>query len=210
MFKRIGESHQGSTFSDMESAVQYARAAEKSMTRYRAFFKEISQLGIKGRYLEIGAGPGILAATIARDNPGVQITGVDLSPDMVSIAGEYIRNKGLQDRIQFVLGDAEDEDFINTLGRFDLIYSTYTLHHWKEPGKAIRNLTCAFADTGVLYLYDLRRVWWLYWIPVRNGFFNSIRAAYIAEEIHGMFQELGIDKYEIKKVFPFMHSIIVR
>lgn len=210
MFKRIEEFHQEETFADTEAVRQYAEKAEKSTMRYREFLKELKSLGIKGRYLEIGAGSGILAVTIAQDNPDVQITAVELSSDMVSVAREYVRSEGLQDRIQFVVGDAMDEDLINVLGKFDLVYCTFTLHHWKDPKKVIRNLTHVIADGGALFLYDLRRVWWLYWVPIHNGFFDSIRAAYVGTEIRGMFQSLGINLYEIRKVFPFMQSIIVR
>jgi SAM-dependent methyltransferase len=209
MFERVVESHQERPFG-AESARRYAEMAEKLPIQYKGFLQELGALGIGGRYLEIGPGPGVLAATIAQSNPDVQITGVELSPDMASVAREYVGGKGLEDRVQFVVGDAEDGDLINVLGKFDLVYGTYTLHHWKDPKKVIRNLIGAVADGGVLYLYDLRRVWWLYWLPIRNGFWDSIRAAYVAKEIRGMLRELGIDRCEIKRVFPFMQSIIVR
>jgi hypothetical protein len=63
---------------------------------------------------------------------------------------------------------------------------------------------------GMLYIYDLRRAWWLYWIPIKNGFFNSIRASYLLNEIKLMLSELGIQNTEIQKEFPFMHSIFVK
>ena len=213
MFKRVVEHHhQQETFQGMESARAYAQTAEKSSVQYQGFLKELKTLGVRGRYLEIGSGPGVVAATIAQNDPNVQITGLELSPDMVSVAREYVAGKGLEDRIQFVVGDAANEDLFNTLGKFDLVYCTYTLHHWEDPRKVIRNLARAVADGGVLYLYDLRRVWWLYWVPIHNGFFYSIRAAYVAKEVRAMFQDLGVgvDQCEVKNVFPFMQSIIVK
>jgi SAM-dependent methyltransferase len=210
MFKRVEEFHQERACGSMESARRYAEMAERLPFQYKGFLKELKALGIKGRYLEIGPGPGVLAAIIAQDNLDIQITGVELSPDMASVAREYVGRKGLGGRVQFVVGDAEDEDLINMLGKFDLIYGTYTLHHWKDPQKVICNLMGAIADDGVLYLHDLRRVWWLYWVPIRSGFWDSIRAAYVAKEIRAMLQELSIDGYEIKKVFPFTQSIVVR
>jgi SAM-dependent methyltransferase len=210
MFKRVEGFHQERACAGMESARRYAEMAERLPVQYKGFLKELKALGIKSRYLEIGPGPGVLAAIIAQDNPDIQITGVELSPNMASVAREHVGRKGLGGRVQFVVGDAEDEDLINALGKFDLVYGTYTLHHWKDPKKVIRNLTSAVADGGVLYLYDLRRVWWLYWVPIHNGFWHSIRAAYVAREVRRMFQELGIDRCQIKRVFPFMQSIIVR
>jgi SAM-dependent methyltransferase len=208
--KRIAEPQQGA-ITGTESVRRYAEEAENWTIRlYSRFLQELKSLGIQGRYLEVGAGPGVLAAIIARDNPDVQITAVELSPDMVSVAGEYVRNKDLQDRIQFVVGDATDEDLINSLGKFDVIYSTLSMHHWEDAKKAIRNFTRAVADGGTVLIYDLRRVWWLYWIPVRSGFLDSIRAAYLEPEIREMLQCLGVESYEVKKMFPFMQLIVVR
>ena len=167
-------------------------------------------LDIKGKYLEIGAGPGILTTEIARIHPTVEITAVELSQDMATVGREYVADNGFGDRMKFVVGDAEDESLINSLGKFDLVYCTYTLHHWADAEKAIRNLTPALADGGVLYLYDLRRVWWLYWPPIRNGFFNSIRAAYTPAEVRSMLQRLDFEHFEIKNEFPFMQSVFTR
>jgi len=85
------------------------------------------------------------------------------------------------------------------------------MHHWKDPERVISNHLKAVEDKGVLFIHDLKRVFWLFWVPIHNGFFDSIRAAYTPSEIKVIFQKLGIDQYEIKKVFPFfMQSMIVR
>ena len=84
----------------------------------------------------IGAGPAVLAVTIARSHPDVRITAVDLSKENVAVAKEYVTSNGLEDRIQLVVGDAEDECLVNALAKFDLVYGTYTLHHWKNPKKS--------------------------------------------------------------------------
>ena len=210
MFKRIVESHQEESFSGLDNARQYAESAEKSMMRYKAFLNNLKSLKVKGRYLEIGAGPGVLTAEVARTHTNVDITAVELSQDMATVGKEYIANNGFDDRIKFVVGDAENEALIHSLGKFDLVYCTYTLHHWNDPEKAIVNLSHTVEDNGILYLYDLRRVWWLYWVPVRNGFFNSIRASYLPIEVKLMLKKLGFDNFKIKNEFPFMQSIFIR
>ena len=210
MFERKVEAHQEESFAGLDNARQYAESAKKSMMRYRAFLKNLETLDIEGKYLEIGAGPGVLTTEIARIHPTVEITAVELSQDMATVGREYVADNGFEDRIEFVVGNGEDESFINSLGKFDLVYCTYTLHHWADAEKAIRNLSPALADGGVLYLYDLRRVWWLYWIPIKNGFFNSIRASYLVNEIKLMLRKLSIQNSEIQKEFPFMHSIFLK
>lgn len=212
MPKRI-ESHE-EAISGIENARQYAEMAKKSAkVMYGSFLKHIKSLDVKGgNYLEVGAGTGILAAMIAEDNPDVHITAVEISSDMVTVAREYIEERKLEDRIRFVVLDATDEVMMEELGEFDLVYSTLAMHHWKDAEKVISNLLKVVGDEGVLFIHDLRRVWWLYYLPLRSsGFIDSIRAAYMPDEIETIFQRLGIDQYEIKRRFPyFMHSIIVR
>ncbi len=210
MFKRVTESNQDEFFSSIDDAINYAERVKKSMMRYKAFLANLQSLDIKGKYLEVGAGPGVLTVEIARIYPEVEITALELLPDMVTVGREYVAENKLDNRIKFVVGDVEDEKFIHSLGEFDLVYSTYSLHHWTHPDKAVVNLYSAVNKGGMLYIYDLRRVWWLYWIPVKNGFFNSIRASYLLNEIKLMLSELGLQSTEIQKEFPFMHSIFVK
>jgi len=212
MPKRI-ESHEEAILG-IENARQYAEMAKKSgKIMYGSFLKHIKSLGVKGgNYLEVGAGTGILAAMIAEDNPDVHITAVEISSDMVTVAREYIEERKLGDRIRFVALDAADDVMMEELGEFDLVYSTLAMHHWKDPEKVIGNLLKVVGAGGVLFIHDLIRVWWLYYLPFRgSGFIDSIRAAYMSDEIKTIFQRLGINRYEIKRRFPyFMHSIIVR
>lgn len=210
MFKRKIEIHQEEAFEGLEAAREYANEAQKSTRRYMAFLDRLESLGIRGRYLDVGAGPGVLTGIIAQKYPEVEITALELSKDMVSVGQDYLKSQGLQDRIHFVIGDAADSALIQTLGKFDLIFSTYTLHHWENPRQVIDNLRSALVDEGLLYLYDLRRVWWLYWIPVKNGFFRSIRGSYTRPEIEDLLEGIHPDCYETKKEFPFMHSILIR
>ena len=50
----------------------------------------------------------------------------------------------------------------------------------------------------MLYILDLRRVWWLYLLPGNGGFISSIRASYRPDEIKDIFTDLGVTKYEIQ------------
>ncbi|MEA1875258.1 MAG: class I SAM-dependent methyltransferase [Bacteroidota bacterium] len=210
MFKRKVEMYQEEAFMGLEAAREYAASAGKSTIRYRAFLNKLKTLIIQGKYLDVSAGAGNLAVIIAQNNSDIEITALEISADMITVGEEYIRDNGLQSQIKFIKGDAVDEKTINKLGKYNLIYSTYALHHWENPGKVVDNLMSNLGDNGVLYLYDLRRVWWLYWVPIRNGFFNSIGAAYRRKEIKEMLADYNPECYEIKYEFPFMQSVIIR
>ena len=209
MFERKVESQQEEAFSGIDNSRKYAENAQKSMLRYRAFLDNHQSLDVEGRHLEIGAGPGVLAVEIARAHPEVEITAVEISPDMATDGGEFVAKNGLEDRIEFVIGYAEDEGLLDSLGEFNLVYCTYTLHHWVDAAETISNLKSAVPNDGVLDLYDLRRVWWLYWVPSHNGFFKSIRAAYTPAEVRSMLRESGFEGFKIKNEFPFMQSIFI-
>ncbi len=209
MFERVVEPGRHGAMRGREAVVNYAEMAERSMARYRGFLNGLETLKVGTRYLEVGPGPGILTVAVAQEKPDVQIAGVEISPDMVSVGKEYVERAGLADRIEFVVGDAEDRDALESLGQFDLVYSTFSLHHWQDPKKVIRNLMSVLADGGVLYIYDLRRVWWLYWVPIRSGFWDSVRAAYVAREMREMFREMGVERYQVKNEFPIMQSILI-
>lgn len=189
---------------------KYAREQKKLMgLLYRPFLKDLRAFNTSGRYLEIGAGPGLLAIVIAENNPHVNITAVDISPDMVAVANEYIRERKLQDRIRYLQVDVNDKNAIQELGRFDLVYSTFSMHHWKDPVTSISNLWGSVDDNGRLYIYDLTRVWWLYYLPLKGGDIGSIRASYTTSELRAIVQRAGLPNYEIKSFFPFFLRLII-
>jgi len=210
MFKRKVEKHQEETFSGLESAREFAEGAEKSIIRYRAFLDTLKTLDIQGNYLDVGAGAGNLAAIIAQRDPNVAITALEISDDMITVGEELVREKGVQDQINFIQGDAVDRETLQKLGEFDLIYTTYVLHHWDNPREVIKNLMSILSPNGILYLYDLRRVWWLYWIPSDSGFIKSVRASYVQDEVEEILDGFEVERLEIKNEFPFMQSIIIK
>ena len=203
MLKRI--EHQEEAIVSINEVRRYAEAQRQVKFMYRPLVKELQALHITGNYLEIGAGPGLLATVLAEEDQNLSITAVDLSVQMAAIACEYIRGRQLQDRINYIVGDVNDENIIQGLGKFDLVYSTLSLHHWKEPKKSIRNLWQTVKDNGVLYICDFKRVWWLYFLPGAN----FIRASYNSGEIREILLSSGVSNFKIKTLFPFfMQSII--
>jgi hypothetical protein len=68
----------------------------------------------------------------------------------------------------------------------------------------------SLTDNGVLFLHDLRRVWWLYWVPSQSGFIKSIRGAYIGTEVEEILKGINPECYEIRNEIPFLLSVIIR
>jgi SAM-dependent methyltransferase len=207
MSKRI---RQQEAITGIDRARKYAEDQKKYVKfLYAPLLKDVKALKLDGDFLEIGAGPGLLSILIAERNPNVNITIVDISSDMVTVADEYVKAKNLQNRIHCLVVDANDESTIARLGQFDLVYSTFSMHHWKEPVKSISNLWSSVEDNGLLYIYDFKRVWWLSHLPIKSGDIDSIRASYTPLEIRNMLKKLNITNSEVKTRFPFFIQSII-
>ncbi|NDJ77889.1 MAG: class I SAM-dependent methyltransferase [Chloroflexi bacterium] len=211
MFKRVIHAEDAEGFSSVEAVREYAAHAEKSMLKYEAFFSELEKLGIgQGRLLDVGAGPGVLAAAVAARYPAAHITALELSDNMIAAGREYIAGKGMADRVMYVAGNAADVAALADLGPFDVVYSTFTLHHFADPQAVIRNLLPVVDAGGALFLYDLRRAWWLYWVPSRSGFCRSVRGAYTRRDVLALLDEMGLSGYSVRNVVPFLLSAVIK
>ena len=81
-----------------------------------------------GTILDLGSGTGYLSIEIAKRSPGLQVYGIDLSRQMVKIAGRHA--KGV-DNARFLFGNAAKLPFKDN--SMDLVISTGASHHWKAP-----------------------------------------------------------------------------
>jgi SAM-dependent methyltransferase len=194
----------------LERVREYARGHKKyAGLMYGGTIKVVQTLGISGRFLDMGAGPGFLTVMMAQKYPDISITAVDISPHMALVANEYIVESNLEDRIQYVVGDAGNRDFMNKLGKFDFVYSTFCLHDWRPPDDAVRNLWEAVKDGGFLYLLDFRRPGFLRYLPIKDEGFEAMKLAYTRDEIKPVLRKAGITDYRIKSSFAFLFQSVI-
>ena len=57
--------------------------------------------------LDVGCGVGTAGLCLASRVPGVQVTGIELQPDLHRLATQNAANNGLDDRVGFVCGDVQ-------------------------------------------------------------------------------------------------------
>jgi SAM-dependent methyltransferase len=105
----------------------YARVAEETASAFP-----------RGRVLEVGSGPGQLAARLAREAPNVTLVGVDISEAMVERASRRADEAGLAGRVRFEVGDVGALPFDD--GEFDAVVSTLSLHHWPDPSRGLAEI----------------------------------------------------------------------
>lgn len=99
--------------------------------------------------LDIGCGTGRLLRSAQSRFPGAELAGVDAAPEMVRHAQA---SAGEGSAIRFQQAAAEELPFPD--GRFDLVFSTLTFHHWSDQAGAAAEVARVLAPAGRWLLAD--------------------------------------------------------
>jgi ubiquinone/menaquinone biosynthesis C-methylase UbiE len=121
---------------------------------YRIVAGQVVEKLHAGRVLDIGTGPGKLPILIASDYPMLRVTGLDLSADMVKIASDEAQRRGLKN-VEFRQGNASELPFPDR--EFDLVLTTLSFHHWKQPEKGLDEIYRVLREGGEAWIYDVPR-----------------------------------------------------
>jgi demethylmenaquinone methyltransferase/2-methoxy-6-polyprenyl-1,4-benzoquinol methylase len=96
--------------------------------------------------LDVATGTGLVARELAMRN--LRVVGVDQSPAMVGRGWTIVRELGLQDRVRFVLGQAQALPFGSE--SFDAVTFTYLLRYVEDPAAAVAELARVLRPGGVM------------------------------------------------------------
>ena len=150
---------------DLPSAAMYdALVAAVLEGFYARVASEVAAAYPDGEVLEVGSGPGRLAVRLAREGPGMMLTGVDISEAMVERAARRAAGAGLSERVRFEVGDVGALPLPDQ--EFDGIVSTLSLHHWSDPASGLAEICRVLKPGGEARIYDLAH--WL-WRPAQDG-----------------------------------------
>jgi ubiquinone/menaquinone biosynthesis C-methylase UbiE len=128
--------------------------------------RRATNLVAAGAAADLGCGPGYLAVELAHRAPGLHVTGVDLSDAMLTQAIANARLAGVAHQTDFRTADAAALPFPDA--SLDLVVSTFSLHHWDDPGPIFNEVARVLRPGGAFLLVDLRRdlgpaPWLLLW-----------------------------------------------
>ena len=130
----------------------YENDIEKIVTDHEAFFNQAVSLVPDGEIdiLELGSGTGYLTEKILEKNPGVSITCIDMTPEMIDVA---MKKKNLEG-VEFILGDFREKWPDK---KFDLIISTLCFHHLPDEDREdiIRKVRDSLKDNGIFVNGDV-------------------------------------------------------
>lgn len=122
---------------------------------YRRVAAETAADLAQGLVLDVGCGPGTVALALARRAPGLSVTGIDISADMIDLAREQAAQGDLGGRVRFEVADGAALPFPEA--SFDRIISTLSMHHWERKATVLAELARVVRPGGQIRIYDVWR-----------------------------------------------------
>jgi ubiquinone/menaquinone biosynthesis C-methylase UbiE len=104
------------------------------------------------RVLEVAPGPGYLAIELARQ-PGLAVTGLDVSRTFVQIASENAERAGV--KVDFRHGDVAELPF--AAESFDLVVCQAAFKNFAEPARALSEIYRVLSPGGQAIIEDMNR-----------------------------------------------------
>lgn len=123
------------------------------------------------RFLDIGSGSGLFS--LAARRLGATVHSFDYDPQAVACANELKRQYFPGDPDWTIeQGSALDQDYLTSLGTFNIVYSWGVLHHTGAMWRALENASSLVAPDGTLFIaiYNDQGRASRYWKRVKQGY----------------------------------------
>lgn len=181
-------------FEDIAVAKRYDKETRIWMQYVSKSFVSVAEKwGITaGKVLDVGTGTGLLAIEFAKEIPGVEVVGLDLSDVALELARDNAQESGVSSRVSFQKGDAEDTPFEDDT--FDLVISGNTLHLLKNPVRMFDEIHRVLKPNGRFFVSDFRRSW----LGVLT---EHLRASYSPQEVRDLLSQSKLQNWKVRDSF---------
>ena len=178
--------------------------------------KALSKIKPNGQMVDVGCGPGYLAAQISQKFPDVKIAGLDIN-ELTLKNAKRTWSPDVYPGLEFLTGDAQQLPFPDN--SLDFIVSSLSLHHWPDAQTVFQEIFRTLKPGGKVLIFDLRRdsPSYFYWVlkigqaflapkSIRNinGAIGSFWAAYTPSEIEAIFHGIPMENSQIETGFGWM------
>jgi predicted O-methyltransferase YrrM len=174
----------------------------------------IGMLDLKGvsTVLDIGGGSGAYAMAFARANPGLRATVFDL-PNVLPLTRGYLREAGLENRIDTVAGDY----FTDNLGKgFDLAFLSMIIHS-NSPAQnraLFQSVHDALNASGRIVIHEMvvdeNRIWPPYAVVFALNMLVNTESgdSFTQAEIYSWMKDAGFREFQ-RLDTPFETAILI-
>jgi ubiquinone/menaquinone biosynthesis C-methylase UbiE len=187
---------------DLLMRLPFVRAIQRHFVR-----GVLAQGVVAGTALDLGTGPGHVALQVARRCPDLRVVGLDLAAHMVGLALRHAHRARLDGRALWPQADAHRLPF--AAASFDLVFSSFALHHWTHPLPILDEIARVLRPGGRYYLADVcrepdlfQRLFAYGSIPVVSlafgsyrgygGYYESLRAGYTRAEARDLLRRSAL------------------
>lgn len=174
-----------------------------------AFAQSAAALGpVFGNVLDAGTGTARIPIAISQMRPAWKLTCIDLSANMLKVAGENVSKAGVRSQIKLEVIDAKAMPYPDCY--FDMVISNSIIHHLPDPLQFLQEVKRVLKPQGAIFLRDLLRpenaeirenLVNLYAgdcnAHQKQLFSDSLQAAFTLDEVEEMIQNAGLDGLRI-------------
>jgi ubiquinone/menaquinone biosynthesis C-methylase UbiE len=209
---RIPREPDRESIGDIEALRAYDRVSRWWIFGYERHIitKTLAEARPQGTLVDIGCGPGYLAASISEKFPGLRVIGLDNDDGVLRIA----RDNWSHTTVEFLTADVHRLPFNDRT--VDCVVTSLSLHHWTDGQAGLREINRVLKPGSRLLILDLRRDGWrgFYWGLVLtqtlftpsalrriNGAVGSFWSSYTPTEVKDLLSNPGWQELDIEKHF---------
>lgn len=108
-----------------------------------------------GIALDVATGTGDVAMDLAKTSSVTKVVGIDLVPEMLNLASHKTKQKGLENHINYTLGNAQDLPFSDN--KFTCATVAFGIRNFADRNKALKELSRVVKPGGYISILEIVR-----------------------------------------------------